>query len=56
MSNRMKVKKTRRKHQYELRLEDMYLELYAFPDRELNPGPFNLELTPLTVIPPCFVF
>ena len=41
-------------HQYRLRFEDVYLELNAFTDRESNPGPFDLELTVLTVIPPCF--
>ena len=45
---------TRRNHQYGLRLEDMYLELNAFPDLESNSGPFDLEPTALTVIPPCF--
>ena len=47
---------TRRNHQYGLRLEDVYLELNAFPNRESNPGPFDLELTVLTVVPPCFGF
>ena len=46
----------RRNHQYGLRFEDVYLELNAFPDRETNPRPFNLEPTALTVIPPCFGF
>ena len=41
-------------HQYRLRLEDVYLELNAFPDLESNPGPFDLEPTALIVIPPCF--
>ena len=35
-------------------LEDVYLELNAFPDRESNLGPFDLEPTVLTAIPPCF--
>ena len=35
-------------------LEDVFLEPNAFPDRELNPGHFDLEPTVLTVIPPCF--
>ena len=47
---------TRRNHQYGLRLEDMYLELNAFPDQESNPEPFDLELIALTPIPPCFGF
>ena len=34
---------TCRNHQYGLRLEDMYSELNAFPDRKSNLGPFNLE-------------
>ena len=45
---------TRCNHQYGLHLEDMYLELNAFPDQESNSGPFNLEPTKLTVIPLCF--
>ena len=45
---------TWRNHQYGLHLEDVYLELNAFPDRELNPEPLDLEPTALTVIPPCF--
>ena len=36
-------------------LKHVYLEPNAFHDRESNPGPFDLEPTVLTVIPPCFV-
>ena len=39
---------------YELHLDDVYLELNVFPDRESNQGPFNLEPTVLTIIPLCF--
>ena len=31
-----------------------YLELNALTDRELKPGPFDLEPTVLTIIPQCF--
>ena len=33
-----------------------YLRQYlnCAPDRDLNSGPFDLELSALTIIPPCF--
>ena len=46
---------TRHNHQYGLRLEEVYLELNAFPDWDSNPEPFDLEPTALTIIPPCFM-
>ena len=48
------ISKSNINHLYGLSFEDMHLELNAFPDRESNPGPFDLQPTVLTVIPLCF--